>query len=601
MNVRQRIAHFLNPIDTRALETIGTALRRAIEENTIMREQLHEGQQQRAEIAGELRESAAMAYGRWLPGQQEVAVHESGPTVLKERLWDLEIALEDRGWQQQIAQSQTEFSRWGIQQIILMCRLYKLKNPLVSRGISVSAIYVFGRGVEISSDDKTANDTLKAFLGDPRNERELGHVGLVEKEETLHTDGNVFLVLFTAPDTGGVIVRTVDCIEIEEIVCDPNDSSVPWFYHRRWIEQSFDLATGNVMQTPREAWYADLGYTGMIPARIKGIDLMKDAQGKPVPMMHEKAGGLPKWQFGCPLVYAAIDWARAYKHYLEDWATRQRALARFAWDVETKGGAPALAALKATFETTLASGGYGIETNPTPVTGSMFGHDLGTKAQPMKTAGSMDTPEAGRRIGLMVCSALGLPETMLFGDVSVGTLATATSLDEPTRLKFLFAQERWKQALQRICRYVLQQSATAPKGRLRESVKKNGTMPTVDVDFPSILDPDIPARIGAVVNALTLGGHPVNGIDEKTGVTLMLQELGVEDVQAVVDAMYPEATYEMDRTLEPEVTVDPVTGNPIDPAKPNPKKAPKVTPKEAKIAVAVAELRRAVIKLQERV
>lgn len=599
MNALHRLGRFLAPpaIDTHALATIGTALHRAIDENTMMRAQLAEGRNQRAEIAGELQESAAMAYGRWMPGPQgEVAVNtsESAPHVIKERLWELELAIEDRGWQRQLAQSQTEFSRWGIQQIILMCRLYKIKNPLVSRGVSVSAIYVFGRGVEISSDDETANDTLKAFLDDPRNEQELGHVGLVEKEETLHTDGNLFLVLFTAPDTGGVLVRTVDCIEIEEIVCDPNDSSVPWFYHRRWIEQTFDIPTGNVMQQPREAWYVDLGYTGTVPAKIKGAPVMMDATKVPIPMMHVKVGGLPKWQFGCPLVYSAIDWARAYKNYLEDWATRQRALARFAWDVETKGGAPALAALKQTFETTLAAGGYGIETNPSPVGGAMFGHDLGTKAAPMKTAGTMDTPEAGRRIGLMVASALGLPETMLFGDVSVGTLATATSLDEPTRLKFLFAQERWKQVLLRICRYVLQQSGRAPKGKLREAMQA-GKMPAVDVDFPSILDPDIPARVNAIVSALTLNGGTVSGIDEKIGITLILQELGVQDVQAVVDAMYPEATYEKDRTLEPEVTVDPVTGNPIAVGKPK----AAVSKESATLARAIAELRRAAIKLQE--
>jgi hypothetical protein len=37
-------------------------------------------------------------------------------------------------------------------------------------------------------------------------------------------------------------------------------------------------------------------------------------------------------------VYAALDWARAYKEFLEDWASIAKALSRFAWKSRTRQG-----------------------------------------------------------------------------------------------------------------------------------------------------------------------------------------------------------------------------------------------------------------------
>ena len=58
---------------------------------------------------------------------------------------------------------------------------------------------------------------------------------------------------------------------------------------------------------------------------------------------------------------------------------------------------------------------------------------------------------------------------------------------------------------------------------------------------------------------------PTFGIDEKTGMGLLLSELGVENVQEVLEAMYPEETYEMDRTLEPALPTR-ITAVVTDPA-----------------------------------
>jgi hypothetical protein len=52
---------------------------------------------------------------------------------------------------------------------------------------------------------------------------------------------------------------------------------------------------------------------------------------------------------------------------------------------------------------------------------------------------------------------------------------------------------------------------------------------------------------------MTLGnkGGQVVGIDEKEGIRLLGQQLGIEDVDEMAEKMYPEKEYDPDRTKEP--------------------------------------------------
>jgi hypothetical protein len=285
--------------------------------------------------------------GPWRP--TGVTVNEAGKVdapagstavALKERYWELELALEDRGWQRQLAMAQTEFSRYGIQQIILICRLYFIKNPLVRRGVELCADYVFGRSFQITSEDEAANSILESFL--TANAKQLGVSALLQKERTLKTDGNLFWAFFTDAATGEVMVQTIDAVEIEDVVTDPDNSDVLWFVKRRYMQAVFNPDSGQTEQTAKVCWYVALGYETTAksfgPSREP---VVRQKNGEPVYVYQRKVGALEKWRFGCPEVYPMIDWVRAYKHYLEDWCTLQRAFARFSWDIETKG-APAL-------------------------------------------------------------------------------------------------------------------------------------------------------------------------------------------------------------------------------------------------------------------
>ncbi len=532
----------------RILDAAGGRIDRLAETVQMYREVAEDRQRDRDGRITEYAEALAMlGAGPWGGNPNATASREAksptdmpGQVALKERMWDLELALEDQGWKRETSQSALEFSRWGVQQIMAICRLYRIKNPLIQRGILVSSYYVFGRGFEVSSPDEATNEVVKAFFEDPRNQKEIGLKALTEKEATLYTDGNIFWALFTGV-TGEVLIRSIDAMEIMEIISDPDDSSITRYYHRGWVQMGFNENTGTQTQEFKEAWYVDEGYEPETKLdQINGKPVMRDPSGDYVRIIHQKDGGLPKWHFGCSRVYAAIDWARAYKQRLEDYASITRALARFAWDVKTKGGAPAIAALKGTFATTLVNDGSMIEQNPPPVTGSSFISGPATTMTPVKTAGVAPSPEEGRRLAHMVYMVFGLGEHF-FADISTGNLATATSLDRPTELKFKHDQEIWKEVISRIARFVVMRDSKAPSGKLREAAKSEDFNPDISVDFPPIIEGDIPQLSKAIVDATwNARGGEVIGMDEKAAVLLLLRLHNVPNPDELIELMYPD-------------------------------------------------------------
>lgn len=543
---------------------------------------------ERAERRFDRDNSIALA-AEWIEAQQmgpgglmtkSLSVSEAGDKgmSLKERFWELELSIDALGWQRERLTGLMEFSRYGIQQIMLMARYYYIKNPLVKRGVRVCSNYVFGRGFEISTSNDAANEKLQAFLA--ANDKELGHTGLTQKEQTLHTDGNVFFVFFDEPSAGELKVSTIDATEIMEIISNPDDVGEPWYFHRKWSSKTFDAKSGITAYKSMDSWYPALGVKEANLTMIGGQPVMKQ------PVLQAKYGGLPKWQFGCPDVYAAIDPARQYKQFLDNWAAVNQALARFAWDAKTKGGLGAIQNIAAVFATTLGNGGTQIEENPPPVMGSAFVSGPGTTLTPVKTGDKQGNPEQGRRILLMVAAAFGLPETF-FGDASTGSLATAKSLDRPTELKFMERQQQWREILTTIARYALDRSAAAPAGLKLEV----GATVDVTVKFPSILEHDMGEAVASIVNAATLGGfQPAGTVGFKEMCLALMAELGIENAETAFDAMYPKYDPKKgDGTSQPE-PVDPATDPQANPREP---RLAQQNQESRTLALAVSELRKA--------
>lgn len=478
--------------------------------------------------------------------------------LLRERLSELELALEDRDWLRMTLDADREFSRMGLDRISRIARLMYLKNPLIQRGVNVKRFYVWGQGVSIKANDDDINTVLQAFLDDPKNQAELtSHQARMMKEVDLEVDGNLFFVFFVNHSTGRVRIRTIPFSEITEIITDPDDAKSPWFYLRRWTQVVLNNTTGVQETETKVAYYPDWHCNlATKPTTIAGTPVMWDT-----PVYHVRVGGFSDWRFGVSEIYAAIDWAKAYKSFLENWASIVQAYARFAFKLTTPGGKGGIAAAKAKLGTTY--GGSSGETNPAPVAGSTFIAGDHVDLQPVRTSGATTSAEDGRRMLLMVAAVVGLPETF-FGDTSVGTLATAKSLDRPTELMMRDRQTLWADVHRAIVRYVILQAVKAPNGALRglgrveeddegeERVTWNDGVDThIDIDFPPLIADDVAQRMTAIAGGAGLVGDL---LPDELLVQIVLSALGVDDIDEIMKRVREELEKRANEP-QPEQTV----------------------------------------------
>lgn len=518
--------------------------------------------------------------------------------LMQERLVELELGLEDRGWRRLGGEIEREFSREALRDIAYLSRLYYLKNPLIRRAVDVQRFYVFGQGVTISASYAPLNDVVQAFWDDRRNAAEItSHQAQGMREVDLQLAGNVFLPCFTDPVSGRVRVRSIPFDEIAEVIKNPDDRNDPWFYRRDWMRRELDSA-GKMHEVRTTAYYPALGFRPAPGRRIEQID------GKPVkwdaPVLHVKVGGTGDMTYGVPEVYPALDWAKAVKQDLEDYATLKRALARYAWNLTVKGGAKTIAAAKAKIGTTLGSGGAETtERNPPGPPGATFISAAdGAQLAPMKTAGAQPTPEEGRAMRLMVAAAVGVPETILMGDADVGNLATAKTLDRPTELKIEDRQELWTSVFRTLLDHAARTmaEATSPVVELPDAVLEDlagtetpDTLPDqrlvitatdeggnpyradVDVDWPPVVEHDQVATIEALVKGATLGtGQQVGMIPRKALARKIMATLDFDDIDALLDQLWPEGSDDqaVAQGFEPAMPLGPAFGFGGDPADP---------------------------------
>jgi len=511
--------------------------------------------------------------------------------LLVERLAALELALEDRDWIRFIGQGEREFTREGLKTITQIARLMYLKNPIILRGVSVKRFYVWGQGVNIHAPDPDINATLQAFLDDGKNKVELtSHQARMLKEVDLEVEGNIFFVFFTNPSTGVVRLRSIPFDEITEIITNPEDCKEPWYYKRVWHSTSIE-ANGTPKTEARCDYYPDWRYA---PAN-KRATIGNDTVHWDSPIYHVKVGGFSDWRFGLSEVYAAIDWAKAYKSFLENWATIVQAYARFAFQLTTPGGKPGIAAAKSKLQTTLGTGNNS-ETNPPPIAGSTFISGGDAKIEPIRTSGATTSADDGRRMALMAMAVMGLPETF-FGDASVGSLATAKSLDRPTELMMQDRQTLWADVHRNIFEYVLAQAISRPSGALRGKgqvvnvddadviVWGADIDKTIDIDFPPIISDDTVAKVGAIVDAATLKGQQrAATFTDKTLAKMLLNALGEHEIDEELTKLFGDG--------EDLLNPPPARG----PALPQPTPVPAA---ESMVIEAVRELREAIAQAME--
>ena len=466
--------------------------------------------------------------------------------VVNESLAQLELAREDVGWDRLMGESNKEFTRAGFRRNAEIGRVLAIGNPMTKRALAIRYAYVWGQGIGTTArgdgtkGQQDVNDVVQEFLDDDRNRAAFtGSQASEQLEKSLGTDGNVFLACFTKPLTGQVQVRTLPFDEIEDIILNPDDRTDPWFYKRVYVRHVLNLESGKMDSRPTTVYYPSLHFRPqMRPRTINGAVIMWDA-----PVYHVKANALDGWKFGVGDVYASAAWVRAYKEFLEDWATLMKSLSRIAWQLtaDKKSGAQQarqqIVATQPGAGQTVASSGAKLEAVP-------------------KSGATLDS-DSGRPLAAMAAAGFGVPVTMLLADPGVtGSRATATTLDLPTRLEFTGRRELWTECRRAILGYVIDSSVIAPQGPLKGTVQRDGdrlvvelsggTDRTLDIVWPDLDETPTDALVKAIVDADGTGKMP-----PLVTIRLLLRALNVRDVDEILEKLTDPTTGEW---LNPEDT-----------------------------------------------
>jgi hypothetical protein len=472
--------------------------------------------------------------------REQVRQRDDTIDLLNESFAELERDMSSAGWLRLSAQFEQEFSAEGLRQIRAVCRLMVTKNGLLKRAASLRVAYVWAQGVEIAARangkkrrEQDVQAVVSAFLSDPGNERAFtGGPARERLERCLATDGEFFPTMFTRPTTGEVQIRVVGADEIVDIICNPQDRSEPWYYRRRWVQQTL-TPDGLTVDKQMEQFHPALDYRPKNRPKAFGqIPVVWDA-----PMMHVKVGDLEGWQRGVPDAYAAVDWARAYKEFLEDWARLVKSLSRFAWRLTAKGSQRTQARTRLAAAPTDANGNVREVGNV-----AIIPPEQQLDAIP-KSGATIDS-ESGKPLAAVVAAAMDVPLTMLLADPGqTGARAVAETLDQPTELAMGQRRNLWASVYRRILQYCIAEAVRAPSGLLkgsivvdgygRETVKLSGNTTTdIQIDWPPLNKVDPDKIVASVVAAASTGTIPPEEICR-----LLLTAMGVRDVETIIDAL----------------------------------------------------------------
>jgi hypothetical protein len=462
--------------------------------------------------------------------------HEDSTELLVERIAELELALDDEGWIRLGLEGELDFSLDGIRRIIKLSRLMSIKNPLIKRSVWVQAFYVFGQGMQVRARDARVTSAVDRFLSDPANEKVLTrHSARRDREVDLQVEGNLFLAMFVNSSTGEVKVRFLPVLQIEDIVHNPDDADEPWWYKRVWQERRFNAEKGSYVTKRRVRYYRDW----QIPEKPGGRKTIgSDRVADDVWIMHIKVGALPGMKFGVPETYAGMDWARAYKTYLENWASIAKSLARFAWRL--RGKTRQLRNAKTKLGTTVGDDEGSAETTPPPGTAGVGLVPENMVLEAIPKTGAQVSANDGLQLRKMVAAGTNTPDPILSNDPQQGSMATARTLDRPTELGMRDRQLMWADIYRDLLGFVVRKQVAAPNGKLKEAVTEDEGEPDlgIEVSFPPLLERDIRDSVRAVVDAYTMGGRPAAGlIPQELTTRMLLVALGAEDIDAVVEEM----------------------------------------------------------------
>ena len=410
------------------------------------------------------------------------------------------LSLEDTGWVNLSGTTGDVITSSERITNLKLSRLYATKDPMGKQAIRLWTDYTFGTGMTWQVEDEGAKKALEGFWNSKANQSILSARGQRKSSDKLLIDGEIFFAIFLGAK-GEAKIRHIDPLEIIELITDPDDKEDVKFYRRQWSD---------TQGKPHETIYrSTVNIKGEAAVDIYGKSIKHNDEAL---VYHLTCNTIT--QRGNPLLLPALLWMKYNTKFLASRIGIMLALAKFAWKSKVKGGQTAVDIIKAkTHEQEVAAGSHLVE-------------NLGVDTQPIKTeSGASSAYQDGRMIKLQIAAAVGIPE-QYFGDISIGNLATAKTVELPMMKMFQSYQKVWADTYQDIDEIILEHNQISSDNWY------------IDRDFPAIAPEDIALAAQAIVQILTVMPEFAYSDDVKQ---IALMTMGINDPAEVIDTMSKEA------------------------------------------------------------
>ncbi len=371
---------------------------------------------------------------------EDVAGQALSATSLKESAFfghggfNVQLAREDRGWQLLSTANNLDMSPQMRMHNVWRARQFSRFDSLCKQTLALYTNFGIGTGFKWSVINKDGSaDRAAALLTETQrtNPKTFKMKAQRDASDAAYTDGEMFFVLFFKSD--GVLIRTLDPLEITHVVTHPEDKATPIFYVRRFMVNDKEVVRR----------YADWQWNGSIDVaglpKLPGV--RSNAQISDGVVYHVKFRGRGKR--GESGLTSDMDWSAQYRRFMTARAAITLAIAAFAYDLKVKGNQGNINAIKAQLGTSLSTTTGTGETNPPPAPASTFLSNEGANLAPMKqeTGAAAAKVDAGLFVGMAGLGSGIFPH--YYGIDNSFRLATASSMEPPMMKTFEAWQGLW--------------------------------------------------------------------------------------------------------------------------------------------------------------
>jgi hypothetical protein len=392
---------------------------------------------------------------------------------------DIELALDDRGWLVGGKRMAGELDPMSRQVQVNKSRYYWMRDPLAKQAIRLWTDYAFGdQALCWKSEDSGIQDKLDKFMKDRRNRRFTSRAGVRRLSQKVLVDGELFFAVF---EDG--TIRTFDCLQITDIITDPDDEEMVLAYKR--VTTPPNGTQGQNKTLYYKPWDLPEGANTPVDPTTKQNVVYVDG----CVMYHHAFDALERRGNG--LLTSCADWSREHRRFMTARVAIMQALSKFAFKTTVKGGQNVVNSIRAKLESTFSQAGLsgGTEHQPPAAPGSNFLSNEGVTLEAMpRTTGSADASADGNQLKLMVSAGTGI-FLHYFGDPSTGNLATATAMELPMQKMFASYQMFWKDCWRDLFSIVLEEGP-------------DDTPSDITLTLPDILEDDL-QKLSAFLTALT--------------------------------------------------------------------------------------------------